>query len=797
MTVSVELIQPPADSLLNDESLAARLRRLSESPRVRVEILGSSHEGRPIWGVLIGQPEALDRLPHYLSLNRRVSGPRVIHHTLNDVAVTAEDPLALAAGEKVTVMVAGASFGFEAAHVEALIEFAEHLAASGDPETMRVLERLLVVIIPLMNPDGRAAAIRDWQREPLSVGHQGSGNAYGFFINRDFFNLSQPETRAVRCALNRYLPAAVYDPHEDMFYLSHTLPQVCWTPPFARPYHPEIDPRVIASIAKLGGAVAAEWKRQGFNFLYHPNGEHEFLTLFRLGGRLHLLQCLQGVPAFITESARMPGAQTWRDRVAQKVTAAAAFLREVAVHRDTYVGTRYAVRSDLGDPDAFVLPDARNSPLTANDVLAPLSQHGILVYRTKDPEPAFVIPTNQPDGHLVRALLTDAPWNHAALSPMAGTVCVRVSALPPGEQERWRGTKLEPVDDLGRGSLHGSLTPPRSSMVAVQSEVEGIAIANRLLDRGTPVFRLRDGEIGFVAKPRDLATRVVPRLPIRVMEADDADVLRPLRRPVTAIYEGQGVDQRHHQLEGGIRYAMEQMGFPYVRITADEIVDGGLEGIGLLIIPGGFADEIMHGSREPGQPWRPPAHSKGLGDGGLRTIRTFVEAGGGYVGIGSGGGVLASNGYLGIVDAVLEDELLGETIAHCEILKDHPLVEGLGFAVDTAGSEIRSRILVPYYSEPYSDLHGGPILRPGPGAVVVAQYAGVSDPKSLRRPECLEASSKTPAILFQHRGSGVAVILTFEPGLRGTWRSTMPILANAVFFAATHSGSRSHTEAMR
>ena len=90
-------------------------------------------------------------------------------------------------------------------------------------------------MVPLMNPDGRAEAIRQWQRAPLSTGHQGSGNAYGVPINRDFFNLSQPETRAVRAAINRFHPVAAYDPHEDMYHLSHMIPYVCWTPPFARP----------------------------------------------------------------------------------------------------------------------------------------------------------------------------------------------------------------------------------------------------------------------------------------------------------------------------------------------------------------------------------------------------------------------------------------------------------------------------------------------------------------------------------------------------------------------------------
>src|SRR5690348_16405549 len=406
ITAPLEAIQAPADSLLTDESLAARLRTLAESPRVRLESFGRSHEGREIWGIVVGAPETLDRLPYHEAQNRRMAGPRLVFRTLDDVAVEHEDPGALVADAKVSVMIAGTSFGFEASHVEALVELAEHLAVSTDPRVQRVLDRLLVVIIPLMNPDGRAAAIREWRRAPLCPGFQGSGNAYGIQINRDFFNLSQPEARAVRAAIYRYHPVAAYDPHEDMYHLSETLPYACWTPPFARPYHPDIDRRVLDCIGRLGAAIADEWRRRDFNFLYSPTGDHEFLTLFRLGGRFHMHLCLQGVTALITESARMPGAQTWRDRIDQKVSAGLAFLDEIAAHPAVYAEARYAVRSEPAPVDAFILPRGRNTPGALEEVVGPLLRHEALVFETRDPEPAYVVPTNQPDGRLVRALLT-------------------------------------------------------------------------------------------------------------------------------------------------------------------------------------------------------------------------------------------------------------------------------------------------------------------------------------------------------------------------------------------------------
>src|SRR5262249_24842310 len=156
----------------------------------------------------------------------------------------------------------------------------------------------------------------------------------------------------------------------------------------------------------------------------------------------------------------------------------------------------------------------------------------------------------------------------------------------------------------------------------------------------------------------------------------------------------------------------------------------------------------------PEPPWQHPGPRDGLGHEGLEVIRTFVANGGRYLGVGSGGGILASTTFLGLVDAEIVDEMLGEARAVIQITQNHPVVDGLGSLADDAGRTTMSRMAVPYSSEPVAASHGGPIFRPGAGAQVLAEYVAIDDPTSLRAPEFFDAKAHTPAILYQTTGHG-------------------------------------------
>ena len=91
----------------------------------------------------------------------------------------------------------------------------------------RCCDRLVVVFLPLQNPDGRAAGTRT--------------NANGFDLNRDWFARTQPETAAKLALLARYPPVAFADQHEEggtAFFF----------PPDADPIHHEVPAAALRAI---------------------------------------------------------------------------------------------------------------------------------------------------------------------------------------------------------------------------------------------------------------------------------------------------------------------------------------------------------------------------------------------------------------------------------------------------------------------------------------------------------------------------------------------------------------------
>jgi glutamine amidotransferase-like uncharacterized protein len=127
------------------------------------------------------------------------------------------------------------------------------------------------------------------------------------------------------------------------------------------------------------------------------------------------------------------------------------------------------------------------------------------------------------------------------------------------------------------------------------------------------------GLLTFLIASPNLADE--PLQPIRVAVYDDTGVGRSLKDLVVVL-------DRSDELE-------------YDRLKAADIRGGKLADYDVLIHPGGS------GSKQ----------SKGLEEAGLQQVRTFVEAGGGYVGI-CAGAYLASNHYawsLNILDAKVID----------------------------------------------------------------------------------------------------------------------------------------------
>jgi hypothetical protein len=91
--------------------------------------------------------------------------------------------------------------GNELHSTEAVLQILKYLASSGSPEAQRIRNALTVVVIPMYNPDGATANIRQ------------STTPFRIDLNRDWENFQQPESHAFYALWERLQPRLALDLH--------------------------------------------------------------------------------------------------------------------------------------------------------------------------------------------------------------------------------------------------------------------------------------------------------------------------------------------------------------------------------------------------------------------------------------------------------------------------------------------------------------------------------------------------------------------------------------------------------
>jgi len=766
--------QPAAKELLDDHGFAVALAELSRSPRVRLETIGRSHEGRPVVLLIVGMPDVLNDLERHRRVAEAIAAGSV------------EEPGRLEGmleGARFPVLFAGASWGHEAAQVEGLLQAARTLAFENTEEVRRALSRTFALIIPLMNPDGRAAALREWTKTTLSNGDTGAGNAYGFLLNRDFVHGTQPEARGVIETVMKWRPVAVVDEHEDMFNLGVGLPEVCFVEPFAPGLDVEEHPLTRAAIVDLGAAIARRWRRLSFKTLYNGEGDARFAPPPEPGrgvnpfvgsaGRLNLMATLHGIPAFITESARTPGSQSWRDRVEQKASAVLATLTEISARPERYAKTiheRRLAEAREGGGLFVVIPEG-DQPLDGlEELLELLKLHRVAAFRVGTPYPAFVVPLSQDESRMARHLLLGERSKLNEAPPALGVRVVSSESLSDSERRAFREARREPAVLMRPRSPEGE-----PGTYAARPTVRSTALVNRLLASGAAhVYRQGDrfhisAGTGLLREARKLGVLLESAVPT------PGPAQPPLRLPRAAVYAGQGIP---HFDSGEIIWALEQGGFPCRLLEVRDFSrERSLAEVDVLIVPNGSAAEIVKGWNPDAShrklPWQMHTPPEGIGERGLEAIRRFVESGGTYVGLGGGGALLAGKDYLRIAKVEMVPAAVGIGQVRLKVVQPDSLLL-FGYP--------RGETVPAFFAAPPGAPEGGYAFRVGEGAV--AAYAGAKDfseELSFTSTEPLSAAAGNAAIVHQRFERGQVVLFGIAPVFRAQWKSTFRLLYNALF----------------
>ncbi|MAC92848.1 MAG: zinc carboxypeptidase [Flavobacteriaceae bacterium] len=199
---------------VSHDKLLSYMHRLAESSdRIQLENRGYTFEGRPILLLTITSP-----LNH-----KRITEIQKTHMALTEVGAEKikieEQPLVVYQGFSI--------HGNEPSGSNASLLMAYHLAASQDPETLKMLEELVILFDPSLNPDG-LQRFSNWansnknqnftsdsnDREYNEVWPGGRTNHYWFDLNRDWLPIQLPESKARIKTFSEWLPNILTDHHE-------------------------------------------------------------------------------------------------------------------------------------------------------------------------------------------------------------------------------------------------------------------------------------------------------------------------------------------------------------------------------------------------------------------------------------------------------------------------------------------------------------------------------------------------------------------------------------------------------
>ena len=240
-------------------------RLVAESPNVDLVKYGETWEGRSLYYLIVASEENMASIDEVKSGIQKLADPRSIS--------TAEADQLIGSLPSITWLAYGVH-GNEISSTDAALMTAYHLAAAqNDTLAATVLQNSVVLIDPMQNPDGRDRFISYYRQtrgrwpdeNQQSAEHRetwpgGRTNHYLFDMNRDWFALTQPETRGKVKAFLEWYPQVFVDLHEmgsnSTYYFA----------PPADPINPEMSPSQIQWLRKYGRNNAKWFDRMKFDY---------------------------------------------------------------------------------------------------------------------------------------------------------------------------------------------------------------------------------------------------------------------------------------------------------------------------------------------------------------------------------------------------------------------------------------------------------------------------------------------------------------------------------------------------
>ena len=436
-----------------DQSVAYLQKLAATSKHIRLVETGRTTQGRPMYFALISSPKNLEQAERYRQIAQRLAHPQ---------GLTDEQARQLAKDGKPFIHIDGGLHSTEVAGPQHAPQLAYELiskAQADDPATKTILDNVIVMLWPTLNPDGQQM-VSEWYMANVGTPYELSPlpQLYQEYVghdnNRDAYMLNMIESRVVEQAWRDWEPSIVYVHHQ-----SSPFPTRIWLPPFSEPIGSDAPPLMSREVNMIGMAIAKSLEERG-----QPGATH-MGTAFDAWypGYIDYAPNFKNVPAFWTETALFqyatpreytiadfpenfrdlrpqslyPSPWTpgwWRlgDAVAYMQTASLAVLDYASRYRESLLYNRYAAGRDQiargrkQAPFAYFVPQEQRDPVAAVEMLRRIAFGGVRVSQLTTavtvagemfPAGTWVVPTDQEFAAMARQVLNPQRYPDMRLYP--------------------------------------------------------------------------------------------------------------------------------------------------------------------------------------------------------------------------------------------------------------------------------------------------------------------------------------------------------------------------------------------
>ena len=697
----------------------------ASSDRVKLIDLGPTTDGHRTIGAIVSAPSNIRNLEQIRAANQQLADPR----TLGDT-----EARQLAATHKAVIAIGASIHATEIGATQTAAQLLYDLASASDALTLDELDHLVVIVIPMLNPDGHRLVV-DWYNKNKGTKFDGGPMPWpdhkyaGHDINRDAFMMNLAESRNLARFFYR-------EWHPQVFLSMHQMDESgarFFVPPVADPVDPNVDPIVWREAALLGSAMTLQLERDGhagvvsgslFDY-YSPGYEdtaplgHNTVCLLTEAARVNVATPVDE-PAPDNESTvpRVGAPHPWtggrwslHDIVDYERSAVGGLLRSVNVYREDLVWNFYAMgkraveSGQTNGPFAFLIPPSQYDPVAAVKLEQLLLDGGVEVQRASElftangvsyPAGTDIIFLAQPYRAYIKTLMERQEYPLSA-----------AAAEHPYDVTGWTlpaqmGVDVRVIDHSFESPVMSRLTA--AALVAPPSTIWGdkrpayYLVESRGTAGAVAVNRLIAGNVkaSWLEAPIDAdgfhfpaGSLVVPS--VRNVAQPLQNVVRPFGLRVDALRgklpAARAVSRARVGLykpwgdntdEGWTRWILEQYEFPFTTLSPADVRLGNLRGrFDAIILPSAAPQSLSDGL---GADQAPSPYGVGLGAEGLQALDAFVRGGGTLICLDQAGGLAIDLFKLPVKDIARDagDKLLAPgTIVHIDVDEANPLSYGM------------------------------------------------------------------------------------------------------------------------